>query len=329
MDFFSSSFNIIITILIVSAIVYAYVNPKVPKEGTPARKKYDEKMAKEEWERLNPPIYKTIEEISKPKPKAKKQQVYVEPVITEKMIDEFVLFLYKFQSKDENKAFYTTIDFSEIDFKNLSMGFSLLLRADMILHEFGRIQCDELEYTEKGYRAETYKIIKLINIEHSGNLNYKKEAEECVRLIHKPNIFDAIKSSQNDGIFYGDPLDWLDSYSEAYNDFDSYDAGIFFENGRELDPDKISEASEVYYYDLFEAHRDHFSTGSVGDYEAGNFKITDIGISTIKILINDQPFNDQFEFKKSHQKYILILLMCVYRRDLAEQINQALKAKVS
>ena len=326
MDFFSSFFNIIIAILIVSAIVYSYVIPRVPKEGTPARKKYDEKMAKEEWERLNPPIYKTIEEISKPKPKpkAKTQQDYVEPVITKKMIDDFVLFLNKFQSKDEKKAFYTKIDLSEIDFKNLNMDFSLLIGAYMILHEFGRIQCDELELTEKGYQGEGYNIIKLINIEHSGNLNYEKEAEECVRLIHKPNIFDAIKSSQNDGIFYGDPLDWLDSYWAAYNDIDSYDEGIFFENGCELDLDKIADPDYC-----FEADRDHFSTGSVGDYEAGNFKITDIGISTIKILINDQPFNDQFEFKKSHQKYILILLMCVYRKDLAEQINQALKAKDS
>ena len=105
MDFFSSSFNIIIAILIVSAVIWSFVSGRVPKEGTPARKKYDEKMAKKEWERLNPPTYKTIEEISKPKPKAKKQQDYVEPVITEKKIDEFVLFLNKFQSKDENKAF--------------------------------------------------------------------------------------------------------------------------------------------------------------------------------------------------------------------------------
>ena len=85
MDFFSSSFNIIIAILIVSAIVYSYVNPRVPKEGTPARKKYDEKMAKEELERLN---QKTIEDFSlesKPIVNSPKK-TYKEPEITEKMI---------------------------------------------------------------------------------------------------------------------------------------------------------------------------------------------------------------------------------------------------
>ena len=143
MDFFSSSFNIIIAILIVSAIVYAYVNPRVPKEGTPARKKYDEKMAKEEWERLNPPIYKTIEEISKPKPKpkAKKQQDYVEPVITEKMIDDFVRFFDR----------SAPTDFGEIDFSDLDIDFSVEIECDISVYEYGDIKCEELELSEEGY----------------------------------------------------------------------------------------------------------------------------------------------------------------------------------
>ena len=140
MDFFSSSFNIIIAILIVSAVIWSFVSGRVPKEGTPARKKYDEKMAKEEWERLNPPIYKTIEEISKPKPKpkAKKQQDYVEPVITEKMIDDFVRFFDR----------SAPTDFGEIDFSDLDIDFSVEIECDISVYEYGDIKCEELELSE-------------------------------------------------------------------------------------------------------------------------------------------------------------------------------------
>ena len=318
MNFFSNFFNIIIALFIVSTVIYSIFSGRVPKEGTPARKKYDKKMKMEEWERLNPPTYKTIEEISIPKPKisAAKNQKYKEPEISQKMIVEFVTFLKKFQSKDKHKPFYSTIDFRKIDFGSLRIDFSLMVGLEIILHELGNIKCDELEYAEKGYLKEIYSINHIIDIEYSSSQDYANGFEELVRLIHNPNSFDAIKSNQNDGIFYGDPLDWIDTSSDET-------IGIFFETGRELDPNKI--AAEFYYYDLFESNRTNYSTGSVGDYEVENFKIDKIDFPYIDLSINGQAFTEQFKFKKSHQKYILILLMCVCRKDLSNKVNDALE----
>ena len=310
MDFFSSLFNIIIAILIVSAVIWSFISGRVPKEGTPARKKYDEKMAKEEWERLNPPTYKTIEEISKPKPKAKKQQDYVEPVITEKMIDDFVLFLNKFQSKDEKKAFYTKIDFSEIDFRDLSIDFYVEIYTDLIEREYGGIECEELEHYEKGYDESVYHDISKLIQRHEID---EQEAEEFVRLIHQPSSFDPLRSPKNNVIF--NKIDWDDF--DAWND--SY-IGTYFENGRELDFDKVAT-------DMTISETQNYGPDTIR--EITSVKITKVDIPSIEMFIYDQEMNHPFNFKKSHQKYILIFLMCIYRKDLGEQINQALKAKIS
>ena len=293
MDFFSSSFNIIIAILIVSAVIWSFVSGRVPKEGTPARKKYDEKMAKEEWERLNPPTYKTIEEISKPKPKAKKQQDYVEPVITEKMIDDFVRFFDRSASTD----------FSEIDFSDLNIYFSVEVECDISVYEYGDIKCEELELPEEGYDEYLFTTCESLQREEIDGL----EAEEFVRLIHQPSSVDPMKSPDNNIIF--DYL-WQD-----YEDSVGFYKGTYFENGRELDFDKVSTNSSI-------ADQNNYTRR-----ETKSVKVTEVDFSSIELSINGLTFNNQFTFENPDRKYILILLMCVYRKDLAEQINQALKAK--
>ena len=294
MDFFSSSFNIIIALLIVSAVIWSFIRGRPPKKGTPARKKYDEKMAKEEWERLNPPTYKTIEEISKPKPKAKKQQDYVEPVITEKMIDDFVRFFDRSASTD----------FSEIDFSDLNIYFSVEVECDISVYEYGDIKCEELELPEEGYDEYLFTTCESLQREEIDGL----EAEEFVRLIHQPSSVDPMKSPDNNIIF-----DYL------WEDYEHSDGGFYkgtyFENGRELDFDKVSTNSSIVDQNNYTRR------------ETKSVKVTEVDFSSIELSINGLTFNNQFTFENPDRKYILILLMCVYRQDLAEQINQALKAK--
>ena len=49
----------------------------------------------------------------------------------------------------------------------------------------------------------------------------------------------------------------------------------------------------------------------------------EIDMSSIRIHINDQKIDHQFKFKKE-LRYLIVLLMSIYRKDVANQINQAL-----
>jgi hypothetical protein len=52
----------------------------------------------------------------------------------------------------------------------------------------------------------------------------------------------------------------------------------------------------------------------------------EVHIPSIKIHINDQKIDHQFKFKKE-LRHLILLLMSIYRKDTAEQINNTLKAK--
>ena len=200
MDFFSSSFNIIIAILIVSAIVYAYVNPRVPKEGTPARKKYDEKLAKEELERLN---QKTIEDFSlesKPIVNSPKK-TYKEPEITEKMISEFVSFAKKVKLVDDSEnppdGPSDSRQLSEMDFLDLDVRILVRMRAKFTRKDEGRIFISEFDINEPAYC-----IYSSYEEAWIGSHMDDKVAKMFVNLFDKPNLFDPFES------FFDDQWDW-------------------------------------------------------------------------------------------------------------------------
>ena len=177
----------------------------------------------------------------------------------------------------------------------------------MIEREYGDIECEELEHYEKGYDESVYHNISKLIQRHEID---EQEAEEFVRLIHQPSSVDPMKSPDNNIIF-----DYL------WEDYEHSDGGFYkgtyFENGRELDFDKVSTNSSIVDQNNYTRR------------ETKSVKVTEVDFSSIELSINGLTFNNQFTFENPDRKYILILLMCVYRKDLAEQINQALKAKDS
>ena len=163
---------------------------------------------------------------------------------------------------------------------------------------------EELELSEEGYDEYLFTSFELLQREEIDG----QEAEEFVRLIHQPSSVDPMKSPDNNIIF-----DYL------WEDYEHSDGGFYkgtyFENGRELDFDKVSTNSSIVDQNNYTRR------------ETKSVKVTEVDFSSIELSLNGLTFNNQFTFEKSDRKYILILLMCVYRQDLAEQINQALKAK--
>ena len=130
-----------------------------------------------------------------------------------------------------------------------------------------------------------------------------------VRLNSKgPALYWSDRVGKNNVIF--NKIDWGDF--DAWND--SY-IGTYFENGRELDFDKVAT-------DLTISEMQNYGPDTIR--EITSVKITKVDIPSIEMFIYDQEINHPFKFKKSHQKYILIFLMCIYRKDLAEQINQTI-----
>ena len=299
MDFFSSFFNIIIAILIVSAIVYAYVNPRVPKEGTPARKKYDEKLAKEELERLN---QKTIEDFSlesKPNVNSPKK-TYKEPEITEKMISEFVSFAKKVKLVDDSEnppdSPSDSRQLSEMDFLDLDVRILVRMRAKFTRKDEGRIFISEFDINEPAYCIySSYEIVTL-----SAHM-YEKVAKMFVNLFDKPNLFDPFES------YFDDQWDW-----EGHEGI--FDEKYYFKDG---DRKFLHLKFKGWEFDEMEI---------LPCYQFIKSEEIEIDMSSIKIHINDQKIDHQFKFKKE-LSYLIVLLMSIYRKDIAEQINQALKAK--
>jgi len=301
-DFFSSSFNIIIAILIVSAIVYAYVNPRVPKEGTPARKKYDEKLAKEELERLN---QKTIEDFSlESKPIVNPpKKTYKEPEITEKMITEFTSFTKKNKLVDDpihppNRP-SASRQLSEIDFQDLDVRIFVRMRAKITRKDEGRILISEFGIDEPAYCIySSYEEVHLAA--HMDG----KVAKMFVNLFDKPNLFDPFES------FFDDQWDWE-------NHEGIFDDKYYFKDGDRKFLHLKFKDWEFDETDVLDIYRQFIKSEEI-----------EIDISSIKIHINDQKIDHQFKFKKE-LRHLIVLLMSIYRKDIAEQINQALKAKDS
>ena len=301
MDFFSSSFNIIISILIVSAIVYTYVNPRVPKKGTAARKKYDEKMAKEELVRLN---QKTIEDFSlESKPIVNPpKKTYNEPEITEKMITEFTAFTKKNKLIDDpihppNRPSVSK-QLSEMDFQDLDVRIFAQMRAKNTRKDEGKIIISEFGINEPAYCIySSYEIVTL-----SGHMD-EKVAKMFVNLFDKPNLFDPFES------FFDDQWDW--EYYEGV-----IDQKYYFKDG---DRKFLHLKFKGWEFDEMEI---------LPNFQFIKSEEIEIDISSIKIHINDQKIDHQFKFKKE-LRHLIVLLMSIYRKDIAEQINQALKAKDS
>ena len=301
MDFFSSSFNIIIAILIVLAIVYTYVNPRVPKKGTAARKKYDEKMAKEELVRLN---QKTIEDFSlESKPIVNPpKKTYKEPEITEKMITEFAAFTKKNKLIDDpihppNRPSVSK-QLSEMDFQDLDVRIFAQMRAKNTRKDEGKIIISEFGINEPAYCIySSYEIVTL-----SDHMD-EKVAKMFVNLFDKPNLFDPFES------FFDDQWDW-----EGHEGF--LDEKYYFKDG---DRKFLHLKFKGWEFDEMEI---------LPNFQFIKSEEIEIDISSIKIHINDQKIDHQFKFKKE-LRHLIVLLMSIYRKDIAEQINQALKAKDS
>ena len=301
MDFFSSSFNIIITILIVSAIVYTYVNPRVPKKGTAARKKYDEKMAKEELVRLN---QKTIEDFSlESKPIVNPpKKTYNEPEITEKMITEFAAFTKKNKLIDDpihppNRPSVSK-QLSEMDFQDLDVQILAQMRAKNTRKDEGKIIISEFGINEPAYCIySSYEIVTLY-----AHMD-EKVAKMFVNLFDKPNLFDPFES------FFDDGWDW-----EGHEGF--LDEKYYFKDG---DRKFLHLKFKGWEFDEMEI---------LPNFQFIKSEEIEIDISSIEIYINGQKIDHQFKFKKE-LRHLIVLLMSIYRKDIAEQINQALKAKDS
>ena len=301
MDFFSSFFNIIIAILIVSAIVYAYVNPRVPKEGTPARKKYDEKIAREELERLN---QKTIEDFSlESKPIVNPpKKTYNEPEITEKMITEFAAFTKKNKLIDDpihppNRPSVSK-QLSEMDFQDLDVRIFAQMRAKNTRKDEGKIIISEFGINEPAYCIySSYEIVTLY-----AHMD-EKVAKMFVNLFDKPNLFDPFES------FFDDQWDW--EYYEGV-----IDQKYYFKDG---DRKFLHLKFKGWEFDEMEI---------LPNFQFIKSEEIEIDISSIKIHINDQKIDHQFKFKKE-LRHLIVLLMSIYRKDVANQINQVLKAKDS
>ena len=300
MDIFSSSFNIIIAILIVSAIVYAYVNPRVPKEGTPARKKYDEKLAKEELERLN---QKTIEDFSlESKPIVNPpKKTYKEPEITEKMISEFVSFAKKVKLVDDSEnppdSPSDSRQLSEMDFLDLDVRILAQMRAKNTRKDEGRIIISEFGINEPAYCIySSYEIVTLY-----AHMD-EKVAKMFVNLFDKPNLFDPFES------FFDDQWDWE-------NHEGIFDDKYYFKDGDRKFLHLKFKDWEFDETDVLDIYRQFIKSEEI-----------EVDIPSIKIQINDQKIDHQFKFKKE-LRHLIVLLMSIYRKDIAEQINQALKAK--
>ena len=301
MDFFSSSFNIIITILIVLAIVYAYLNPTVPKEGTVARKKYDEKMAKEELERLN---QKTIEDFSlesKPNVNSSKK-TYKEPEITEKMISEFVSFAKKVKLVDDSEnppdSPSDSRQLSEMDFLDLDVRILVRMRAKFTRKDEGRIFISEFDINEPAYC-----IYSSYEEAWIGSHMDDKVAKMFVNLFDKPNLFDPFES------YFDDQWDW-----EGHEGI--FDEKYYFKDG---DRKFLHLKFKGWEFDEMEI---------LPCYLFIKIEEIEIDIPSIEIHINDQKIDNQFKFKKE-LRYLIVLLISIYRKDVAEQINQALKVKDS
>jgi hypothetical protein len=124
-----------------------------------------------------------------------------------------------------------------------------------------------------------------------------------VNLFDKPNLFDPFES------FFDDQWDW-----EGHEGV--IDQKYYFKDG---DRKFLHLKFKGWEFDEMEI---------LPNFQFIKSEEIEIDISSIKIHINDQKIDHQFKFKKE-LRHLIVLLMSIYRKDIAELINQALKAKDS
>jgi hypothetical protein len=256
---------------------------------------------------LDNTIGRSLGIISGPKPiselvamKEKKTDIgtYEELTISPKMITEFVSFAQKTKLIDsKHSRQLSEIDFNELRVPDLKISFFIDVTTSCKLDGvLDNPESDSLEPAYKEFKADFNNYFSEVIDEENIQLyiNLLNEPDDCTEPFY--NYYDSYIANE---IFI--------EYSEPY------DEKFYFRDGnREIDDD---EGWQYFEYDDEEEFIDM----------EWNFFIEEISIDiqSIKIEINGQKLNFGFNNKKD-LKHLVVMLMSIYRKDVANQINQAL-----
>ena len=278
---------------------------------------------------------KPISELVAMKAKETDMGTYEELTISPKMITEFVSFAQKTKLIDEPKnikanywdekkyrseyeAKKALIDpkhsrkLSEIDFNELrvpDLRISFMIDVTKYYKVDGVIDNDESDSS-----GPAYKEFKADFRNYFSEVIDEEHIQLYINLLNEPDLTEP---------FYNDYESFLENSLEGYSQ--PYAEKYYLRDGdRKVDGGTgwsyFQSIDEDYYpkEDLVSFEVDEAVTNVISYIEE-----ISIDIQSIEIEINGQKLNFVFNDEKD-LKHLVVMLMAIYRKDLAEQINQAL-----
>ena len=260
---------------------------------------------------------------------------YKEPKITKKIISEFSFFAQKVKlspSEDNSSQSKQLKKLSEIDFQGLDWGdihVEFQLNADVITKWWGNITIVEFGFDEIAYTLYGEEVKIPFKTEFA-----KKNHKGIIKIFDKVNITSCgyddsfktvtLKLAADEDCYIKSREEWGGSYDFS----ESFEQSYHFYHGPETWEPNIDIIGPEFYHEEINADNVFEWNSMEGDLGYVGVKNLQLDIPLIAIYVKDQEIDHQFIFKKE-LRHLIVLLMSIYRKDIAQQINQALKAKDS